>query len=66
MNTEQRLATQHFDVPVLKVEGAVGGYSRGVEGGLVIRGICNCEVGQADDADRRGVSDGGFRNVVLL
>jgi len=50
MDAEQRVATQHFDVPVLEVEGIMRGYSCGVDRSLIIGGICDCEVGQAGDA----------------
>ena len=51
VDTEQRVPAQHFDVPVLEVEGIVGDCGRGVDGGLVVGGICNGEVGQRRDTD---------------
>jgi len=42
------------------------GYGRRVDGGLVVRGICDCEVGQSGDADGRRVSDRRSRNRVRL
>jgi len=51
MDAEQRVATQHFNVPVLEVEGIVRGYGRGVDSRLVVGGICSGEVGQAGDAE---------------
>jgi len=47
MDAEQRVAAQHFNIPVLEVEGIVRGYGRG----LVVRGVCSGEVGQAGDAE---------------
>ena len=72
MNTEERVPAQHFDVPVVEVEGIMQIYGRrvdgrlvigsvcyrGVDGRLVIGGICDCEVGQSGDADGRRLSDG--------
>ena len=51
MDAEQGVAAQHLDVPVLEVEGIMGGYSREVDRSLIIGGICDCKVGQAGDAD---------------
>jgi hypothetical protein len=51
MDTEQDVVTQHFDVPILEVEGVMGVYSCRIERGLVIRCICDREVGQGGDAD---------------
>ena len=60
VDTEEGVRTQHFHVPILEVEGAVGGYDSGAGGRLVIRSICNGEVGQSGNADGRGLGDGGF------
>jgi hypothetical protein len=61
VDTEQRVSAQHLHIPVLEVEGLVQGGDRGVANGgldvrsicdhsvggkLVIRGICEREVGQ--------------------
>jgi len=32
VNAEQGVATRNFDVPIIKVEGVMEGYGRGVEG----------------------------------
>ena len=80
MDAEQRVATQHFNVTVLEIEGVVGGYGRRVERGpiirsirdrgangrLAIRGICNREVGQTGDADGWRLSDGSDGNYLIL
>ena len=34
----------------------------GVDGRLIIGGICDREIGQSSDADGRRLSDGGFWN----
>ena len=64
MDTEQCVSAQYFDIPVLEIEGVVGGYGRGVDGGLVVRSICDGEIGQRGDTDRRRLSDGGRRDGV--
>ena len=52
VNTEEGVFTQHFHVPILKVEGAMGGYDgHGVDGKLVTGSIYNGEVGQTGIAD---------------
>jgi len=83
MDAEQRVPAQHFHVPVLEVEGLMLSYGRGVYGKLIVRGIRDCgvggrlviesicdrEVGEGGDADRRrlsGWSDGRRRNCVWL
>ena len=66
VNTEEGVSTQNFHVPILKVEGAVGSYDRGVCGRLVIRSICNGEVGQSGNADGRRLGDGGFGGCFSL
>ena len=66
VDTEQGASTQHFHVPILEVEGAMGGYGHGVDGSLVIGSICNGEVGQSGDADGRGLGGGGFRGCFSL
>jgi len=50
MDAEQCVPTQHFDVPVFEVEDVMGGYGCEVDGRLVIRSICDREVGQSSDA----------------
>jgi hypothetical protein len=65
VDTEQCVPAQHFHVPVLEVEGLMRGYGRGVDGRLVIRSICDREVGQSGDADGWRLSDGRCRNVSL-
>ena len=74
MDTEERLPTQPFHVPVLEVEGLMPNYSRGVDKKLVVRsifgygiderfiivGICDREIGQSSDADGWRLSDGSF------
>ena len=51
VDTEEGVPTQHFHAPILEVEGAIGGYGRGIDGQLVIRSICNGEVGQIGNAN---------------
>ena len=72
MYTEEGVSTQHSHVPVLEIEGSMRNYGRGIDGGLVIGGNCDCgvdgrfvirnvcdgEVGQTGSADGRRVSDG--------
>ena len=72
MDTEECVPAQYFDVPVIKVEGFMWGrgrgvdrkfiirsiWDRGVDGRLVIGGICDGEVGQRGDAGGRRMSDG--------
>jgi hypothetical protein len=68
VDTEQCIPTQHFNVPVLEVEGLVLGCGRGViegrlvvrnisdrsvDGKLVIGSICDREVGQGGNAEGR-------------
>ena len=53
VGTEQGVTTQHFNVPVFEVEGVMEGHSRGVERGLVVRGIRDREIRQGGDADGR-------------
>ena len=50
---EQRISSQYFDVPILEVEGAVVGHCRGIEGRLIIRGICDSEIQEGGDTGRR-------------
>ena len=71
-DTEECVSAQHFDVPILEVEGFMRGYGRrvderlvigntcrrGIDGRLVIRGVCDYEVGQSGDADGGGMDDG--------
>ena len=63
---EQDVVTQHFDVPVLKVEGVMGMYSRGFEGRLVVKGVCDREVGQSGDADGWGLWNKRSRDCARL
>ena len=72
MDTEESVPAQHFRVPVLKVEGVVWNYGRGVDerfvigrifergvgGSSAIRSIGDREVGERGDADGRRPSDG--------
>ena len=51
MDTEEGAPTQHFHVPIVEVEGVMGSYGRGVGESLVIRSICDGEVGQTGNAD---------------
>ena len=51
MDTEQRVAAQNFDVPILKAEGVMRSYDRGVEEGFVVRCIPDDKVGHGDDTD---------------
>ena len=51
VNTKESEFTQHFHVPILKVGGAMGGCSHGVDGKLVTGSIYNGEVGQTGIAD---------------
>ena len=59
VDTEESVPTQNLHVPILEVEGIMGGYYRGVDGRLIRRRICNCEVRQTGDADGRRLGDGG-------
>ena len=75
VDAEGRVTTQHFHVSVLEIEGFVWNHGHGVDGELLVRGICDgganggvvignvCgrEVGESGDADGRRVSDGGDR-----
>ena len=45
VDTEQRVPAQHFHTVIFEVERAVGDYGRGVNRRLVVRTICDCEVG---------------------
>ena len=58
---EEGVPAQHFDVPILEVEGAVGGDSRGVGGGLFIR-----KVGKSGGVVGGGKGDGGFRDYFIF
>ena len=53
VDTEQRVAAQYFNVPILEVEGAMVGYCRGIKGRLVVRGIRDGEIREGGDTDRR-------------
>ena len=44
VDTEEYVLAQHFDVPVLEVEGLVRCCSRRVDGRLVIRSVCDRRV----------------------
>jgi len=79
VDTEEGVLAQHFHVPVLEVEGLMPGRYHWVNGGLVGRGSANggviirriwdCEVGQGGDADGRRLSNGaggGFGSRVLF
>ena len=44
MDTEECVPTQHFYIPILDVELLMLSYGRGVDGKLVVGGICDCEV----------------------
>ena len=77
---EERVPAQHFDIPVLEVEGIMRSYcrrigerpvigsvcSRGLDGSLVIGAICDCEVGQSGGADGWRPGDGRSRGCVFL
>ena len=72
VDAEECAPAQRFHVPVLEVEGLMWSYGRkvdenlligsiwdrGVDGGFVVRGVCNREVGESCDADGRRLSDG--------
>ena len=72
VDTEERVPTQYFDIPVVEVESLMWGcsrgvnrkffigsiFDRGVDGRLIIGGICNGEIGQSGDTDGRGMSGG--------
>ena len=66
VDTEEGVRTQHFHVPILEVEGVMGGYGRGIDGRLVIGSICNGEVGQSGDANGRRPRDGGSGGCISL
>jgi hypothetical protein len=66
VNTEESVPAQDFDVPIFEVEGVMGGYSSGVGGMLVIRGIRNREIGEGGNADGRRVGYGRRRNCFGL
>ena len=51
VDTEEGIRTQHFHIPILEVEGVMGGYGRGIGERFVIGGICDCEVGQTGHAN---------------
>ena len=44
VGTEQGIATQHFNIPILEVEGIVGGYCCGIEGDLFVKDIRDGEI----------------------
>jgi len=79
VDTEESVPAQHFHVPVLEVEGFMPSRYRwvngrlvgrgGVGGGLIIRRICDREVGEGGDANGWRPSngaDGRFGNLVLF
>ena len=66
MDTEQCVLAQHFDVPVLEVEGPMRGHDRRVDGRLVVKSICDGEVGQSGDTYGWGVGDGSHGMWVCL
>ena len=66
VDTEEGVRTQYFHVSILEVEDIVGGYGRGVDGRLVIRSICNGEVGQGGNTDGWRLGDGGSGNRFSL
>ena len=66
VNTEECVPAQHFDVPVLEVQGLMGNNGRGVGGRLVIRGIRNREIGEGGNADGRRLGYGRRRNCFSL
>ena len=66
MNAEQCVPAQHFDVPVLDMEGLMERYGREVDGRLVIRMIRDREVGQSGNVGGRGLGEGRYRNGVCL
>ena len=66
VDTEECVPAQDLDVPIFEVEGIMGGYSRGVSGRLVIRGIRNREIGEGGNADGRGLCYGRRRNCFSL
>ena len=45
VDAKQCALTQHFNVPVLEVERIMGGHSRGIVWSVIVRGVCNGEVG---------------------
>lgn len=59
VDAEEGVPTQYFNVPVLDIEGVMGCYRRRIDGGLVIWGVGDGEVGQGGDANGRRLSDGG-------
>ena len=73
VDAEERIPAQYFDVPVIKVEGFMRSRGRevdrkivirsiwdgGVNGRLIIGGICDGEVGQSGNVDGWRMSDGG-------
>ena len=66
MDTEQCVLAQHFDVPVLEVEGFMGGYDHGADGGLVIRSTRDGEFGQSGDTYGWRLGDGSHGMWVCL
>ena len=66
VGAEQYVLAQHFNVHVLGVEGVMGSYSREFDGRLIIRVVCDREVGQSGDAGGRRLSDGRYRTRVSL
>jgi len=79
VDTEEGVPAQHFHVPILEVEGFMQSRYRwvngrlvekgGVDGGLIIRRICDREVGQSGNADGWRLSsraDGRFGSRVLF
>jgi len=57
VDAERGVTAQNFDVPVINVGRAMGSYDCGVDGSLVVVGIYDYEVGQADDVGGRRPGD---------
>ena len=66
MDSKQRVPAQNFDVPIPQVEGIVWGYYRGVDRRLVFRCVCDREVAESRDTERRRLSDGVRGNGVCF
>ena len=75
VDTEEYVPAQYFDVPVVKVEGLIRSYGRGVDGKFVVGSICDRwvdgrlivgdiydgKVGHICDTHGQGMSDGSDR-----
>ena len=51
VDTEEGVPAHHFHVPILEVEGVVRAYGRRVRGRVLIKNICDLEIGQGGNAD---------------